>query len=175
MATRAVLDVVVNKLTKAEYDEYVADGTITQQEIDDQVWIFTDDQFLSAQNLAKLVGIAAGAEVNVIDGVTVNGAAVAPVGKVINIIVPTKTSDLINDSGFVTEDDLPTCSGIGAIPATEKGAANGVAELGADGKVPAGQLPSSVSAVKVNGEALTPNESGAVDVPVPTCKTVIWS
>ena len=34
-----------------------------------------------------------------------------------------------------------TANDVGAIPASEKGAANGVATLGADGKVPTGQLP----------------------------------
>ena len=35
---------------------------------------------------------------------------------------------------------------VGAIPATQKGAASGVASLGADGKVPSSQLPSSYPA-----------------------------
>lgn len=156
MATRAVLDVVVNKLTKAEYDEYVADGTITQQEIDDQVWIFTDDQFLSAQNLAKLVGIAAGAEVNVIDGVTVNGATVTPSGKVVNIVVPTKTSDLTNDSGFITEGNIPTK----------------LSDLTNDLDMSA--YANKIESVKVNGEAVTPGADKSVDITVPTCKVRIW-
>lgn len=37
-----------------------------------------------------------------------------------------------------------TAAEVGAIPATEKGVANGVATLGSDGKVPASQLPSYV-------------------------------
>jgi hypothetical protein len=40
---------------------------------------------------------------------------------------------------------MPTAADVGAIPATDKGAANGVATLGNDGKVPAGQLPSSIT------------------------------
>ena len=175
MAVRTVLDVVVNKITKAEYDAYVADGTITQEEIENQVWFFTDDQFVSAEQIAKLAGIAEGAEVNVIDEIKVNGVAQTAENKVVNIVVPTKVSELTNDSGFLTESDLPTCETLGAIPNTEKGAANGVAQLGADGKVPAAQLPTAIKAVKVNGEALTPDENDAVDVTVPTCKTRIWS
>lgn len=38
--------------------------------------------------------------------------------------------------------DPITPASIGAIPAAQKGAANGVASLGGDGKVPAAQLPS---------------------------------
>ena len=37
-----------------------------------------------------------------IDSITVNGIEVPIVNKVVNIEVPTKTSDLINDSGFIT-------------------------------------------------------------------------
>ena len=46
--------------------------------------------------------------------------------------------------GKAVAQDKPTyaASEVGAIPTTEKGAANGVATLGADGKVPTGQLPS---------------------------------
>jgi hypothetical protein len=36
-----------------------------------------------------------------------------------------------------------TASSVGAVPTTEKGAANGVASLGADGKVPSAQLPAA--------------------------------
>ena len=45
--------------------------------------------------------------------------------------------------GKAVAQDKPTyaASEVGAIPTTEKGAANGVATLGADGKVPPGQLP----------------------------------
>lgn len=42
--------------------------------------------------------------------------------------------------------DALAAGDIGAIPASEKGAAGGVASLGADGKVPAGQLP-KISAI----------------------------
>ena len=46
--------------------------------------------------------------------------------------------------GKAVAQDKPTyaASEVGAIPTTEKGAANGVATLGADGKVPSAQLPS---------------------------------
>ena len=51
--------------------------------------------------------------------------------------------------GKAVAQDKPTyaASEVGAIPTTEKGAANGVATLGADGKVPTEQLP-EISSVK---------------------------
>lgn len=47
-------NVKVNKIAKADYDLYVATGIITAEMIANEVWIFTDDSFLSAENLAKL-------------------------------------------------------------------------------------------------------------------------
>ena len=93
------------------------------------------------------------------------------------ITVPTKVSELENDSGYLTsytETDptvpawakaetkptytanevgarpntwTPSAFDVGAIPVSEKGMASGVATLGADGKVSTGQLP-EISAVK---------------------------
>lgn len=51
----------------------------------------------------KLDGIAAGAQVNVIEGVNVNGAAVTPTNKIVNLTVPTKLTDLTNDGNFVKD------------------------------------------------------------------------
>lgn len=52
----------------------------------------------------KLNGIASGAQVNVIEGVQVNGTDLPVSGKKVNVTVPTKTSDINNDSGFITKD-----------------------------------------------------------------------
>ena len=51
----------------------------------------------------KLDGIAAGAQVNVIEGVNVNGTAVTPTNKIANLTIPTKLTDLTNDGNFVTD------------------------------------------------------------------------
>lgn len=53
----------------------------------------------------KLSGIAAGAQVNVIESVKVNGTALAVSGKAVNVEVPTALSDLTNDGNFVTDAD----------------------------------------------------------------------
>jgi hypothetical protein len=56
---------------------------------------------------AKLDGIADGAQVNVIETVKVNGTAVTPgSSKDVDITVPTKVSDLTNDSKFQTEAEV---------------------------------------------------------------------
>ena len=77
-------------------------------------------------------------------------------------------------------DILAALSGAGGnyIPTSQKGAANGVAELGSDGKVPSAQLPSyvddvleyaSLSAFPATGE------SGKIYVALDTNKTYRWS
>lgn len=48
----------------------------------------------------KLSGIASGAQVNVIESVKVNGTALTPSSKAVDVTVPTKVSQLTNDSGF---------------------------------------------------------------------------
>lgn len=97
------LDVIINKITKANYDAKVASGEITTEMIEDQAWLFIDDQFLSEDNLNKLIGIESGAQVNIIEGIKVNGTTVSPSAKVVNIVVPTKLSDLSNDANYVQD------------------------------------------------------------------------
>lgn len=69
--------------------------------------------------------------------------------------------------GKAVAQDKPTyaASEVGAIPTTEKGAANGVATLGTDGKVPKSQLP-EISSVKTFtatiGTTWTENEDTGV-------------
>ena len=101
-------DVVINKITKAIYDEYVAAGIITQEMVENEAWVFADDQFLSADNLNKLLGIEAGAQVNIIDGLQLNGADLPVNAKKVNIVVPTKLSDLEKDINFVETESDPT-------------------------------------------------------------------
>jgi hypothetical protein len=45
--------VTVNKILKSHYDSLVEAGTITPAMIQNQVWIFTDDQFVSADDKAN--------------------------------------------------------------------------------------------------------------------------
>lgn len=72
--------------------------------------------------------------------------------------VPTKVSAFDNDNGYLTGETDPsvpswaknptkptyTASEVGAIASSQKGATGGVASLGSDGKVPTGQLPSTM-------------------------------
>lgn len=76
----------------------------------------------------KLSGIESGAEVNVIDTVKVNNQALVPTGKTVDISVPTTTSELTNDSGFITSSDIPE----GAAATTTTPKMDGTAKVGTE-------------------------------------------
>lgn len=61
----------------------------------------TNDYTTTEKN--KLSGVAAGAQVNVIESVKVNGTALTPTNKAVDVSVPEKTSELTNDSNFVSD------------------------------------------------------------------------
>ena len=63
------------------------------------------NDYTSAEK-SKLSGIASGAQANVIESVKVNGTKVEPSSKAVDISVPTKVSQLTNDSGFQTSTQV---------------------------------------------------------------------
>ena len=73
--------------------------------VQDPNYVHTDNNFANADKI-KLDGIEAGAEVNDVDDVRVNGTSVVS-NKIADVTVPTKTSDLTNDSGFITASQVP--------------------------------------------------------------------
>lgn len=76
----------------------------------------------------KLANIAAGAQVNVLEGIQKNGTNVTITNKIANITVPTSTSDLTNDSGFITTADIPE----GAAASTTTPHMDGTAAVGTE-------------------------------------------
>ena len=56
----------------------------------------------------KLAGIADGAQVNVLEGVKVNGVALTPTDKIVDVTVPTDTADLTNGADFATMTEVTT-------------------------------------------------------------------
>ena len=115
----------------------------------------TNDYTTAEKN--KLSGIASGAQVNVIETVKVNNAALTPSSKAVNITVPTKTSDITNDSGFITAADVPE----GAAATTTTPKMDGTAAVGSETAFARGDHihPSDTSRVpttrKVAGHALS--------------------
>lgn len=124
----------------------------------------------------KLAGIASNAEANVITAIKVNGAALTPSSKAVNI-------DL---SGYAAKTHSHTKSDIGLsnvtndaqVKRSEMGTASGVATLGTDGKVPSSQLPSYVDDVleyETKAKFPTTGETGKIYVDTTTNLTYRWS
>lgn len=76
----------------------------------------------------KLANVASGAQVNVLEGIQKNGDTVTIVNKIANVSVPTKTSDITNDSGFITTSDIPE----GAAASTTTPVMDGTATIGTE-------------------------------------------
>lgn len=77
---------------------------------------------------SKLGGIENGAEVNIIESILVNGTPATISSKAASITTPTKTSDLNNDSGFITIEDVPE----GSVASTTTPKMDGTAEVGSE-------------------------------------------
>lgn len=106
-----------------------------------------------AEGAEKLATIERGAQVNVIETVKVNGSALTPdQDKAVNVPVPTKTSDLNNDSNFPVDANYVHTDN--NFTDADKTKLSGIA---------AGAQVNVIETVKVNGSALTPSGK-AVDV-----------
>lgn len=92
---RSITNPVINKISKAEYDVKVAAGVITDTMIADEVWINQDVTIADQENLRNIKTVAlTGSYNDLTDKPTIP-------------TVPTKTSELTNDSGFITANDIP--------------------------------------------------------------------
>lgn len=136
----------------------------------------------------KLSTIEEGANKTVVDS-ALSSTSVNPVqNKVVKTELDKKvpTTRKINNKALSADITL-NADDVGAIPATEKGANNGVAELDETGKVPTSQLPSYVDDV-IEGYYYNSNfykesahttqitgETGKIYVDLATNKTYRWS
>lgn len=73
----------------------------------DAHYVHTDNNF-NDDAKAKLEGIEDGAQVNRIENISVNGNSLPINNKSVDIPIPTKTSQLINDSTYQTKEELDT-------------------------------------------------------------------
>lgn len=159
-------------------------GTFNTQDTNTTYSVVTTekDGLMSKNMLTKLNGIAAGAQVNTVTGVKGSSETDYRTGD-INI---TKTNIGLNNvenkssatiRGEITATNVTTALGYIPLNLTSKGAANGVAELGADGKVPSTQLPSYVDDVleyDAKANFPTTGEAGKIYVDKATNKTWRW-
>lgn len=141
------------------------------------------DGLMSKEMLTKLNGIEAGAQKNTITGVKGSSETTYRTGNV-NITkaniglanVEDKSSATIR--GEITKANVTTALGYTPLDQAKKGVANGVAELGADGKIPSAQLPSYVDDVleyNTKSEFPTTGEAGKIYIAKDNNKTYRWS
>lgn len=81
---------------------------IPEQDTTYEVATQTTPGLESPQDKMKLDGIQAGAQVNIIETIKVNGSAVSPTAKAVSLTIPTKMSQLLNDGSFATTSDVTT-------------------------------------------------------------------
>lgn len=155
--SEGLLDVVESEITAGSVEW----GNVTEKPqglVIDESYVHTDNNYTTTEK-NKLAGIANGAEVNVqSDWNESNNSSDAFIKN--KPTIPTKASD------------------IGAIPVTDKGFANGVAELDENGFVPSNQLPSYVDDVlEFANKSSFPStgESGKIYVAQDTNLTYRWS
>ena len=98
-----------------------------------------------------------GYQANVLETVKVNGTALVPSSKTIDIIVPTSTTQLTNDSGYLTT--ITSAMVTDSLTYTPYNSTN-----------PSGYQANVIETIKVNGATLTPSAK-VVDITVPTSTT----
>lgn len=111
----------------------------------DSSYVHTDNNYTTAEK-NKLSGVASGAQVNVIETVKVNGTALTPTSKAVDVTVPTATSDLTNDSGFITSADVPE----GASASTATPLMDGTAAVGTSTAFARGDHVHPSDSIKLN-------------------------
>lgn len=102
--------VTINATSQTDNNYTTADknklaGITAGANVVDSNYVHTDNNYTTTEK-NKLSGVASGAQVNVIESVKVNGTAQTVSSKSVNITVPTKVSDITNDSGFQTASDV---------------------------------------------------------------------
>lgn len=112
------------RLTTAEDDidtniDDISDLDDRMDSAEDDISSLTDRMGTAEENIAtntqgiidvneRVDHIAGGGEENVIEVVQQNGTDLPVVDKTVNVVVPTNTSDLNNDSDFITQQDANT-------------------------------------------------------------------
>lgn len=148
---QTVTSKAVNITIPTKLSDLTNDGNF----VTDENYVHTDNNYTTTEK-NKLNGVASGAQVNVIESIKRNGTALTVTSKAVDISVPTKTSELTNDSDYVVDanyvhTDVNFTSAL-------KSKLDGIA---------ASAQVNKIETVKVNGTALTIT-SKAVDVTVPT-------
>ena len=92
---------------------------------------------MSSTDKTKLDGVATGAQVNVIEAITVNNSATTISNKTVNITVPTNNNQLTNGAGYQTASDVSSAisSAIGDLEGIEFEIVQSLPVTGDKGKI----------------------------------------
>ena len=153
-----------NKIVNITVPTKTSDLTNDSNYAADASYVHTDNNYTTSEK-SKLSGIASGAQVNVIETVKVNGTARTVTGKAVDISVPTKTSDITNDSGFITAGDVPE----GAAATTTTPAMDGDAAVGTETAFARGDHVHPHDTSKAN--LASPTFTGTPKAPTPAAGT----
>lgn len=147
------------------------------------------DNIISDAERTKLSGIEAGAQVHIapttaevksaggVTQVKVGTTGYDPTSGVVTLPAYPATLPASDVSAWAKASTKPsyTANEVGAIPSTDKGANNGVATLGSDGKVPSSQLPSYVDDVlEYNAKSNFPSTGEGGKIYVDTSNNTTW-
>ena len=116
----------------------------------------------TANEKTKLANIAVGAQINVLEGIQVNGSSITPTNKIANISVPTKTSDITNDSGFITSSDIPE----GSAASTTTPLMDGTATTGTELAFARGDHVHPTDTSRAAASDLTTHTGNTTDIPI---------
>ena len=99
---------LVTSFASTVLDTNIPSEKLVKTALDGKVDKVTGYSLVADTEITKLAGVAAGAQVNVIETVQVNGTALTPSGKTVNVTVPTAVSSLTNDSDYQTGTEVAT-------------------------------------------------------------------
>ena len=161
---------IANTQTSAEWGNIqgnISSQTDLQGALDDKVDKVTgmglSQNSYTTTEKDKLAGIASGAQENVIESISKNGTALTISNKNVDIIVPTKTSDLTNDgNGATPSDPFATESDVDAVDTKVTNL-----ETRVDDIISTGGEPNTINHIQKNGVEL-PIINKTVNVTVPT-------
>ena len=98
---------ITNKTVNITVPTKTSDLTNDDNVVKDASYVHTDNNFTTTLK-NKLDGISAGAEVNAINTIKINGTSQTITSKAVDITVPTNNNQLTNGAGYQTASDVST-------------------------------------------------------------------
>lgn len=107
-----------NGVASLDENKKVSKSNLPTDTVYDNNYVHTDNNFTTAMK-NKLDSVEEGAEPNKIEIIQRNGSVLPINNKIVNVEVPTKTSDLTNDNGFISSIPVASDTILGGIKVGE--------------------------------------------------------